>query len=175
MVEQLICNQQVGGSSPSTSSSTVYVQSILRLGLSGRRLFLSSNGRVPEWPKGADCKSVAFQLRWSESTLSHQKRPDNFGANFFDRPCIPLQGLFYAMKKRAFARNFRRIVQKCIGGHYDKSSGRVHHGAFQTASASEEYFLLHHFDWLYTVCVFDVCSYAGGYTADMHYRESASA
>ena len=42
LVEQLICNQQVGGSSPSTSS-----------------IFLNSeHGSVPEWPKGADCKSV---------------------------------------------------------------------------------------------------------------------
>ena len=42
LVEQLICNQQVGGSSPSTSSN----------------LFLIEYGRFPEWPKGADCKSV---------------------------------------------------------------------------------------------------------------------
>ena len=42
MVEQLICNQQVGGSSPSTSSTKLKI----------------SYGRVPEWPKGADCKSV---------------------------------------------------------------------------------------------------------------------
>ena len=40
-VEQLICNQQVGGSNPSTSS-----------------IFLIEYGRIPEWPKGADCKSV---------------------------------------------------------------------------------------------------------------------
>ena len=38
-VEQLICNQQVGGSSPLTSSTAHY-------------------GGFPEWPKGADCKSV---------------------------------------------------------------------------------------------------------------------
>ena len=37
MAEQLICNQQVVGSTPITSS--IY-------------------GSVPEWPKGADCKSV---------------------------------------------------------------------------------------------------------------------
>ena len=37
MAEQLICNQQVDGSTPFTSS--IY-------------------GSVPEWPKGADCKSV---------------------------------------------------------------------------------------------------------------------
>ena len=40
-VEQLICNQQVGGSNPSTSSTI-------------------SHGRVPERSNGADCKSVAF-------------------------------------------------------------------------------------------------------------------
>ena len=45
LVEQLICNQQVGGSSPSTSSIVFSSQT-------------SSYGRVPEWPKGADCKSV---------------------------------------------------------------------------------------------------------------------
>ena len=39
LVEQLICNQQVGGSSPSTSSILIY-------------------GSIPERPKGADCKSV---------------------------------------------------------------------------------------------------------------------
>ncbi len=38
MAEQLICNQQVDGSTPFTSSN-IY-------------------GSVPEWPKGADCKSV---------------------------------------------------------------------------------------------------------------------
>ena len=42
LVEQLICNQQVGGSSPSTSST----------------ISASKYGRFPEWPKGADCKSV---------------------------------------------------------------------------------------------------------------------
>ena len=40
-VEQLICNQQVAGSSPIASSSlAIYT------------------GGVPEWPKGADCKSA---------------------------------------------------------------------------------------------------------------------
>ena len=40
LAEQLICNQQVIGSSP----------------IIGFFLFY---GWVPEWPKGADCKSVA--------------------------------------------------------------------------------------------------------------------
>ena len=40
MAEQLICNQQVGGSTPFTSSSKI------------------KNGGIPEWPKGTDCKSA---------------------------------------------------------------------------------------------------------------------
>ena len=36
MAEQLICNQQVNGSSP----------------------FIGFNGQIPEWPKGTDCKSA---------------------------------------------------------------------------------------------------------------------
>jgi hypothetical protein len=52
LAEQLTCNQQVVGSSPIASS--IY-------------------GGVPEWLKGADCKSVGFRLRWFESVLLHQK------------------------------------------------------------------------------------------------------
>ncbi len=39
LVELLICNQWVGGSSPSAGS-------------------INALGGVPEWPKGTDCKSV---------------------------------------------------------------------------------------------------------------------
>ena len=46
LVEQLICNQQVGGSSPSTGSNQTR----------------TSYGGVPEWPKGTDCKSAAFRF-----------------------------------------------------------------------------------------------------------------
>ena len=31
-------------------------------------------GGFPEWPKGTDCKSAVYRLRWSESTIPHQKR-----------------------------------------------------------------------------------------------------
>ena len=51
LVEQLICNQQVGGSNPSTSSKSIH-------------------GGVPEWPKGADCKSVAFRFDGSNPSSS---------------------------------------------------------------------------------------------------------
>ena len=44
-VEQLICNQQVGGSSPSTSSKI-------------HRIRRTEYGGIPEWPKGTDCKSA---------------------------------------------------------------------------------------------------------------------
>ena len=46
MAEQLICNQQVDGSTPFTSSKRAKLHKAL------------SYGGIPEWPKGADCKSV---------------------------------------------------------------------------------------------------------------------
>ena len=48
-VEQLICNQQVGGSSPSTSSNPFSKQR-------------TEYGGIPEWPKGTDCKSAAYSF-----------------------------------------------------------------------------------------------------------------
>ena len=42
LVEQLICNQQVGGSNPSIGS-------------------VIGTGEIPKWPTGADCKSAASQ------------------------------------------------------------------------------------------------------------------
>ena len=52
MVEQLICNQQVAGSSPIASSTTFPF------------------GRVPEWPKGTDCKSVVSDFEGSNPSPS---------------------------------------------------------------------------------------------------------
>ncbi len=73
LVEQLICNQQVGGSSPSTSSI----------------FLLTEYGRVPEWPKGADCKSVALRFGGSNppSPTSDAVAPfasQSMGGCFFD-------------------------------------------------------------------------------------------
>src|SRR4051812_18985919 len=53
MVEQLICNQQVAGSSPIASS-----------------VASSSLGRVPERSKGTDCKSVATGFEGSNPSPS---------------------------------------------------------------------------------------------------------
>ena len=58
LAEQLICNQQVIGSSPIISSKY---------------------GGVPEWPKGTDCKSVVYDFGGSNpppstKTEGHSKR-----------------------------------------------------------------------------------------------------
>lgn len=50
LVEQLTCNQQVGGSIPSASSIFSF---------SGCAKWRARTGGVPEWPKGSDCKSDA--------------------------------------------------------------------------------------------------------------------
>jgi hypothetical protein len=75
--EQLICNQQVVGSSPIASS----IQTILRLTLldetelassieTARSEGLRRSGEVPEWPKGADCKSAGDAFEGSNPSLS---------------------------------------------------------------------------------------------------------
>ena len=57
LAEQLTCNQQVNGSSPFIGffkkDSIFYC--ILHI----------IYGRVPEWPKGADCKSVSYAFEGS--------------------------------------------------------------------------------------------------------------
>ena len=53
MAEQLICNQQVVGSTPTTSSK---------------------RGKIPEWPKGADCKSVGTAFGGSNPPLPTKKK-----------------------------------------------------------------------------------------------------
>ena len=53
LVERLFCKQRVGGSIP----------------LAG--FLINSNGQVPKWPKGTDCKSVAPVLQRFESSPAH--------------------------------------------------------------------------------------------------------
>ena len=57
LVEQLICNQQVGGSNPSTSSTISY-------------------GGIPERPNGADCKSVVTDFGGSNPPSPTKAEPD---------------------------------------------------------------------------------------------------
>ena len=54
--EQLICNQRVGGSIP----------------FGGSRI-IAFRGEVPEWPKGADCKSAGAAFGGSNPPLSTSK------------------------------------------------------------------------------------------------------
>lgn len=63
LVEQLICNQQVGGSNPSTSSTTSY-------------------GGIPERSNGADCKSVVYDFGGSNPPSPTKKVPAIAGAFF---------------------------------------------------------------------------------------------
>ena len=50
LAEQLICNQQVIGSSPI---------------IGFLKILYFHNGWIPEWPKGADCKSVSYAFEGS--------------------------------------------------------------------------------------------------------------
>ena len=69
-VEQLICNQQVGGSNPSTSSIAKHLVSASA----------SSYGGIPEWPKGTDCKSAgnAFDGSNPSSPTSKKHHPNGW-------------------------------------------------------------------------------------------------
>ena len=88
-VEQLICNQQVGGSNPSTSSTISY-------------------GGVPEWPKGADCKSVAF--RFGGPNPPAPTKPVRFSYGFIFYIIYPLacQDRQGGIVKNQFSRYFRK-------------------------------------------------------------------
>ncbi len=55
-VEQLICNQPVGGSNPFASSPC----------------YVDKTGEVAEWTKAADCKSAGESLRRFESCPPHK-------------------------------------------------------------------------------------------------------
>ncbi len=81
MVEQLICNQQVAGSIPIASSllqSNVIAwaeagsarRSPSRESLRTLPGFSRIIGRVPEWPKGTDCKSVVSDFEGSNPSPS---------------------------------------------------------------------------------------------------------
>jgi hypothetical protein len=68
MVEQLICNQQVAGSSPFASSVEIRaaIRRVFARRVTSRQVF----GRVPERSKGTDCKSVATGFEGSNPSPS---------------------------------------------------------------------------------------------------------
>ena len=57
MAEHLFCKQVVRGSSPLVSSS--FFES-----------FTNNSGGLPEWPKGADCKSAGYAFDGSNPSPS---------------------------------------------------------------------------------------------------------
>ncbi len=67
-VEQLICNQQVAGSSPIASSNRKQFHTVSLLTRS--TIYSSHDGEVPERPKGTDCKSVGTAFGGSNPPLS---------------------------------------------------------------------------------------------------------
>ena len=67
-----LCNQQVGGSSPSTSSNLSAAQQ-------------SEYGGIPEWPKGADCKSVVSDFGGSNPPSPTKLRIERCGVLIFSR------------------------------------------------------------------------------------------
>jgi hypothetical protein len=72
LVEQLICNQQVAGSSPIVSSNSA-LESMMCLRVGKMKAHVNDGG-VPKRSTGADCKSAAFMLRRFESFPLHQIR-----------------------------------------------------------------------------------------------------
>ena len=67
LAEQLICNQQVVGSSPITGSTTHHT---------------ISYGQIPERPNGSDCKSDVFDFGGSNPPLPTTKRTYQSGMSF---------------------------------------------------------------------------------------------
>ncbi len=64
VVERLICNQLVGGSSP-------FAGSVFQVEKDRAEIENWFFGRLPEWLKGSDCKSDGLRLRRFESYTFH--------------------------------------------------------------------------------------------------------
>jgi hypothetical protein len=66
LAEQLICNQQVAGSSPIASSNVVLsnIQNV--------KILRTAYGGMAEWLKAADCKSARVRVRRFESFSLHR-------------------------------------------------------------------------------------------------------
>ena len=81
LVEQLICNQQVAGSSPIASSSE-------RMDTQAPDKIRVFCGWVPKWPKGTGCKPVGSSLRRFESFPIHHyicQSDGNAGFSSYER------------------------------------------------------------------------------------------
>ena len=114
MAEQLICNQQVVGSTPITSSSD-----IRRL---SRRSILESisYGSVPEWPKGTDCKSAGNAFGGPNPPAPTTKSTRPCGGCFFVLSAVFLRNAAWSEERACefFQPNRRfggRIAATCEG------------------------------------------------------------
>ena len=68
LVEQLICNQPVGGSSPFSGFFNRLKAWHIPI-FAPEKGICRINGGVPEWPKGTDCKSVGSAFGGSNPPL----------------------------------------------------------------------------------------------------------
>ena len=86
-VEQLTCNQQVGGSNPFASSTFKVQDTRCRIHDTGYKMrnpsrithrasCIVTRGEVAEWTKAADCKSAGESLRRFESFPPHHLNSD---------------------------------------------------------------------------------------------------
>ena len=103
-VEQLICNQQVAGSSPISSSKSTLIEN--------RFFSVYFYGRVPEWPKGADCKSASTAFGGSNPPPSTKKSPRRnaiFVLGFFVYKARLFILCFFAYKAQYLFWNILRI------------------------------------------------------------------
>ena len=62
MAEQLICNQQVVGSTPTVGSLLTMYLDVADIGIIVNLILY---GWIPEWPKGTDCKSAGTAFEGS--------------------------------------------------------------------------------------------------------------
>ncbi len=85
MVEQLICNQQAGGSNPFASSNGKMLQ-LQRL------INIHNWGEVAEWSKAADCKSAGASLRRFESCPPQTRGSGIIGILLFVINCRLVNG-----------------------------------------------------------------------------------
>ena len=67
MAEQLICNQQVAGSSPIVGSKLDLDKALKNIYDVMRVTIVEG---FPSWPKGADCKSVVYDFEGSNPSPS---------------------------------------------------------------------------------------------------------
>ncbi len=142
LVEQLICNQQVGGSSPSTSSNPrppmprppqlSKPPQLSRLPMPRTPLMpkrpqmpglpavadranTTEYGGIPEWPKGADCKSVVTDFGGSNPPSPTKQKTASGG--FF---------AWYGYLEGGFEQGGGQRPQKHAGGMFLARGSRIH-------------------------------------------------